>query len=332
MKVCVIVVRVHVPYVLSFCHHSNLVRAIVGCLAMAASSPVALGCLPTEVVLRGGRLQEPLVLTGLRVVNGKQFVTLCKASSVLNRFLCKSSVCKRPLAGTLVFEQLTKLRNEAYQRLLAQAASEPCEPQEEQADLAALLDLDASPGVLVASLPVDASAAKRIRLPKRLAAQLPKTLTVTMEASAGMRWEVTLLAECARKSPAMEASAANFSSLLEWVEADLHDDHIRRLQHGALVATEDRRSPRGPKHAREYFVKGTWVTKIREAEPAPYGDGRRFRTLKRRGSDEEVRPKNSRRRAGRPSGSRAVASVPDGVAGVGAIDGGGDDGADCLGV
>ena len=319
--VYVLVVRKQVPSWLDCCDHSHRVRALVAGVSMAASSPVALGCLPTELVIRGGRLQEPLVLTGLREANGKQFVTLSKASSVLNRFLRKSSVCKRPLAGTLVFEKLTKLRNDAYQQLLIQAASGPVEAPQEQDDLAALLDLDASPGVIVASSPCDAPASKRIRIPRRLAVQVPRTLTVTMQASAGQQWEVILLAECARKNPAMEASAANFTKLLEWVEADLHDDQVRRPQHGALVAATDRRSPRGPKHAREYFVNGTWVTKMPEAEPAPYG--RRFRTLKRRGSDQEVRSKNSRGRAG--------AAVRHGVAVTRAIDGDGDGVDDCLG-
>ena len=127
----------------------------------------------------------------------------------------------------------------------------------------------------------------------------------------------------------MEASAANFTALLEWVKADLNDDQVRRPQHGTLVAATDRRSPRGPKHAREYYVNGTWVTKMPEAEPAPYG--RRFRTLKRRGIDQEVRSKNCRGPAGQPSGNVAVASVPHGVAGAPVIGGGGDDVEDCLG-
>ena len=161
--------------------------------------------------------------------------------------------------------------------------------------------MDPNQPVIVASSPGDAPTAKR-RLPKHLAAQLPRTLTVTMQQHGVESWEATLLAERARKNPAMEASAENFASLLEWVEADFNDDLVRRPQHGALVAPSARRSPRGPKHAREYYVNGKWVTKIPEAEPAPYS--RRFRTLKRRVRDQEVDPRTG---MGEPPGGLRAA-------------------------
>jgi hypothetical protein len=282
---------------------------------MEGSGPVALGCLATELVLRGGRLQEPLLLTGLRVVNGKQFITLSKSNYVLNRFLSKSSSCKRPLAGTLVFEKLTKLRNDGYQQLLIQAASVPEDNQQEQADPTAILDLDSSPGIIVASSPGDEPASKR-RFPKRLAAQVHLTLPATMQQLGRESWELTMLSESARHNPAMEASAANFAALLAWVEADLSDEGVRRPKYGSLVAAADRRSPRGPKHAREYHVNGKWVTKIVEAGPAP----KRFRTLKRHGSDQEEHPKNKRGRGAR-RGARKTSDVAPLLCGFGEVDG-----------
>jgi hypothetical protein len=291
---------------------------------MAVGIPVELGCLDTELVLRGGRLPEPLLLTGLRVVNGKQFVTLSKSNSVLNRFLSNSSTCKRPLAGTLVFEKLTKLRNDGYRQLLTQAASGPGDGHEGQADLAALLDLDASPGVIVASSPGDEPADQR-RFRKRFVDQVPRTLTATMQQLGRVAWELTMLSEGGRKNPAMEASAANFVALLEWVNADLNDEAVRRPQYGSLVAAAERRSPRGPKHAREYFVNGKWVTKISQAVPAPNSTpSRRFRTLKRWGSDHEERPKNKRERATRQR-ARKTSGVAPLLCGFGEADGEGHD-------
>jgi hypothetical protein len=263
------------------------------------------------------------LLTGLRIVNGTQFVTLSKSNCILNRFLSNSSSCKRPLAGTLVFEKLTKIRNDAYRQLLAQTASGPVDDQQE-ADPAAILDLDSSPGVIVASSPGDEPATKR-RFPKRLAVQVPLTLTATMQQLGRESWELTMLSECARKNPAMEASAANFAALLEWVAADLNDEDVRRPKYGALVAAADRRSPRGPKDAREYYINGKWVTKIYETGPAP----RRFRTLKRCGSDDEARPKNVKGRAARAR-ARRTCDVGPHVRGFGEGDGP-DALSDCLG-
>ena len=125
-----------------------------------------------------------------------------------------------------------------------------------------------------------------------------------------------MLSESARHNPAMEASAANFAALLAWVEADLSDEGVRRPKYGSLVAAADRRSPRGPKHAREYHVNGKWVTKIVEAGPA----SRRFRTLKRHGSDQEEHPKNKRGRGAR-RGARKTSGVAPLLCGFGEVDG-----------
>ncbi len=72
-----------------------------------------------EQIIRGGKLEHPLLITGLRLaVDGTAFVALAKESGPLTRFLTGQSTAKKPLSKTLVFETLLQTRNVAVEQLL----------------------------------------------------------------------------------------------------------------------------------------------------------------------------------------------------------------------
>jgi hypothetical protein len=225
---------------------------------------------------------------------------LAKTSRELNRFLCQEPLCKRPLARTLVIEKLAILRNDAYQKALAETKV----PQDLDVvmdhDLTAGLNLDNNSEVMVAS---ESSPGKRRVSNRRFLAQMPATVRVLMEREDSDPWEPVLLAEPATKAPSMEASAENFSALFALVDADVSNGDVRRAAHGTTRDETSRRGPRGPKDARQYYIGGKWLTKIpktKVSDVKPYV--RSFRTLKRRSSDEASGRGRGRGRTCRSSG------------------------------
>lgn len=71
---------------------------------------VRFGLEETEVVLRGGFLQEPVVIGGCRLVDGRVFLPLLKGDIRLSNFLTDEQGHQRPLSRTMVFETIQKLR------------------------------------------------------------------------------------------------------------------------------------------------------------------------------------------------------------------------------
>ena len=248
----------------------------------ASCGPVSVGCLPTELVLRGGYLKEPVVVSDLLVFEGLQYVTLYKVAPVLNKFLAGLASCKRPLAKSLLFETLAAKRNELIEeKKRSVQAGGMAAIFGDTTDLAAGLGLDDG-----ASEPPSAKKARRRHVPvKRVIELLPETAVVTLERP-GQTWEVRMLLESRTKAPSVEATAENFAAMFEWVQAEFEGGSSRRRKHGASEPPV--REPRGQKGAREYLVRNKWVKKVAapEAAPArrPYSQG--FRTLKRRRSDE----------------------------------------------
>ena len=73
-------------------------------------SAAQLGLLETEVVLRGGFLQEPVIIGGCKVLDGRVFMPLLKGDIRLSNFLTDEPSGQRPLSRSLVFETIQKLR------------------------------------------------------------------------------------------------------------------------------------------------------------------------------------------------------------------------------
>ncbi len=81
-------------------------------------TPIRLGCLPDEIVLRGGLLPKPVIVSNIRVVAGAPYLYLIKSNSVLCQFLAGQTSCKRPLVKTSVFETLQLARNTRFKALI----------------------------------------------------------------------------------------------------------------------------------------------------------------------------------------------------------------------
>jgi len=218
--------------------------------------PIKLGRLPSEVVLRGGYLKQPVILTRLTTVEGKRFVYLWKGCPDLNRFLTGVPVCKRPLASCHVFEQIAEQRNETYRQKLADlkgAGGAVDDPK------ASRLDAD---GDAVESLGLDDTASKtspvdvrnaRMRVFKKVKGQVQRMEAVSIDHPGLDSWRPLVLMEPATKAPAMEATAGNFSALFALVDHELtHGNATKQERHRAVKA--DTRLPRGPPGDREYFV------------------------------------------------------------------------------
>ena len=260
--------------------------AMIVAAAHVVTFPVCVGVHATELVLRGGSLKGPAVLSGLRVVDEQQFVYLQQSNPVLCKFLTGQAACARPMAKTSVVEDLRKLRDRAYKEaldgLLAAGAPAPLV----NAPAASVDDLDLEAPEAEPAASVDAPAASRSSRWYRRAArlQVPRTTTVTCQRPGAAPWSVTLLMENGRGAPAMLATAENFDRLLEFVRGEVASDTFRRKAHPKANKAEGRRKPRTLEDgAREYFVRGRWVAKRKVLGD----DGiKRVRTLKRKPTEE----------------------------------------------
>jgi hypothetical protein len=296
-------------------------------MMVAPYVPSSLGCLPSEVVLRGGYLREPLVLPRLQLAGGRQFVMLLKSGRELSLFLTGKPSRVRPLQQCLVFERLATLRNEAYKAIvheLAKAAQDNMIQEGE--DLAASLDLDAPEG----GAGEEGRPKKRARRAdgKLLRAQMPAILEVEYVRHGQAPWRVAMLAQPGNKAPAMEVTAESMQTLFELVDREVLGGEVCRAQ------IKGEKSPRGPAKARTYWcgTRRRWITKHLLSEvPSPAFGRRKYRTLTRRGSDEATgslgdesasttasptarapaKPRRPRTRAARPRGKRVVESGSD---------------------
>ena len=262
-----------------------------------AYAPAVLGLQPSEQVLRGGHLREPIVLKRLKRVEGRSFLCLWKTCRELVNFLASPSRRqrgKRPLADTNVFEELQVLRQQARQRILDDAVIDCglAQPNQED-DFASKLGLDDDN--VSASTPKTKSAWRLERKERRV---LPKIVTVTLERTGFEPWIVNLLLERDNMAPAMECTAQNLGKLFEFVDHDLANGDHHRQRYGADVAS--RPAPRGPSDRRSYFIRNRWVTKIRlrgdDAREQTDTPRKRYRTLKRRSSRDEAPLRRPKRR------------------------------------
>ena len=130
----------------------------------------------TEIVLRGGQMKKPVLISGLTCRDGKKYIYLWKNSNDLSKGFAGLPACKRPLANTMVFEKLAQARNVKRSALLAELANDGEVSGDELAPAADLdLDVDIGP---------KASAAGRCDCPRRAAGELAAEGTVVEDAVA----------------------------------------------------------------------------------------------------------------------------------------------------
>ena len=174
----------------------------------------------SEMVVRGGRLSAPTLLTGLIFgSNNRRFLRLRKGHEGLCRFLTGQGSYQCPLAKTAAFETI-RLRREDAMRALGEAmfkgpAAEAAE-EEPEADPMSALGIDEPP-----SWPcrpqADSRRIKRMR--KSAAKQAMPSSSVTVCLGQGLQIEV--LAESGKCLPAIEATASSLWAVFRLIQQEL---------------------------------------------------------------------------------------------------------------
>ena len=208
-----------------------------------------MGLAASEMVVRGGRLSEPMVFANLLVdEEGRRFLKLRKAHEGLCRFLTGRGSWISPLAGSSVFETLRVRRNEVLAALVAEAF-EP-EAGDEEVDPMALLGVDEAVAFEAGSL------SRRARKLRWTAAQTTrKAVTVSLEPD----FEFQVLVDSSQSSPSVEVTASSLWKIFQLVNRDL-EVPPRTKKASKPVAS---RAPRGPQGKREYWddSRSRWVQK-----------------------------------------------------------------------
>ncbi len=181
-----------------------------------------------EQILRGGELQQPVLITGLRLsLDGTPCVALEKGSGPLTRFLTGKSAAKKPLSKTMVFETLLRIRNVAVEQLLKTVraggvgvvplADAPADDQLAALDLGD--DDDSGPK----ASPVK----KKGRTPSKavLLPQLPETSVVDYP---GSDWQVEVVCEKANRAVHVKFTVENMDALSALVAEDLSNGDVKR--------------------------------------------------------------------------------------------------------
>ena len=254
--------------------------------------PIVTGLHKTELVLRGGFLDTPAVLTGLRVVEGRQYVTLHKHNKTLVRFLTGKATFRRPLARTAIIEGLMAARALKQKTLIAdsEASVESAAPGDDDDD-----DLDLADGPKSSAVTPAKRTSWRKAFVNKTQLPLADVVEVLRPGSDPFRPRMLLSTVRGNEAVAIEATADN----LEVVLCAVRDDESSVAPSGTTGGGEPRKRP--PRKlddgSREYFIRGRWVNKRRERDEA---GAVKVRTLLRRPTDEP--PKAGRRRA-RQTGS-----------------------------
>ena len=226
-----------------------------------------------EMVVRGGCLSHPVVLTNLLQVEGKMFLPLHKTSKVLYSFLTESPMNAKVLAHTNVWEEMAKKRKEAR----INATKKDTEDDEED-DLVKALEVTTEEEAHKPALGNSLRTKHRQHVKAR--AYTVSYGQITLEREDVDPWQVHVLFDVKNTSAvAMEVSAHNLQQLHQFVAIDLaaHDRDKTVTQPRCAL-----KPPRGEPGKPSYWCesKQRWVTKVFD-KTAPSG----YRTVLRSASD-----------------------------------------------
>ena len=190
--------------------------------------PILTGLQPTETVLRGGHLKQPIVLSRLRTVGDKQFIYLWRSNRDLTNFLTDIAFFRRPLKHSNVLQRLADLRNTKMVELMGKLhdmadAADAGKSHVEASAVTDSLDMDDEPGDEKPEEEIKANGQRKhvSRRDRNLRKQLPKVHEVSYDRPGDDPWTPMLLMEAATVSPAMEVIDENFTALFELVDRDL---------------------------------------------------------------------------------------------------------------
>ena len=248
---------------------------------------VANGLQADEIVLRGGRLTSPTLLTGLEVVEGRQYVRLGRRSPALCLFLTAKSQCVGPLAGNAVLDQIAALRQDFVQKFGKEDINDVEDDKVED------LGLDASDESLV---PTGGRSRRNLRVVNKT---LPSHFEARLARPGKCDWTFRMLCERGNKAPCIEATTVNFEALFQLVS----DSHAKTgVEEDSPAKQRSRRSPRGDPGAREYWLDSNQRLVKIEYEDVQHAGAKRRRTVTRRSSNPALLPLVASSRSPSPQG------------------------------
>ena len=162
------------------------------CFALAfVGSTIACGVLPSELVIRGGGLEKPIVLTELQEENGKRFYHLVKDNDNVALLLTGACKSRRLLANSLTIENLGRLRDDKFTQLAAelggQAGSQPAASEDDGLGLAPASTSTPSP--------------RKARVKPQIQSQMPTAAAVEVELPDGTMWRPVVLLTDRKTNP-----------------------------------------------------------------------------------------------------------------------------------
>ncbi len=234
-----------------------------------------LGQLPTELVLRGGMLDKPIVVTDIVMIQGRQFMRLRKGDAKLSQFLTGVALSQRQMSNSTVIERLTTLRDDKYTILLQELGhAGGTDTVEESADD---LGLNGSTG----GSPTTRPNKSKVR------SLMPAITTLAVVLPDGSEWQPSVMMDPRHIAPAMEATSENLDALFVLVRQDMDDGNVRRPQFGCEREPGVAKAPRLLSDgSREYWSGHRWVRKLPVPKGVIAGQTRKFTCLVRRSSDE----------------------------------------------
>ena len=229
------------------------------------------------MVLRGGYLSGPTSLSGLVEVDGRRYVRLARRSQILCFFLLGKSHSLSPLAGNAVLDKIMALRHDFVKRFSSGIAEDGPSDETVSEDPAAQLGLDADDDEEEGLVPFCGRSRRRVRIVRKT---LPSSFEAQLPRPDLPDWCFRMLPERGNKAPAIEATDYNFRTLFELVSTSPAPEGP-----GAAAKRQpSRRSPRGDRGSREYWIDGKrrWV-KVQMEDDVNTG-AKKKRTLVRKSS------------------------------------------------
>jgi hypothetical protein len=270
--------------------------------------PIACGILPSEIVLRGGGLDKPVVLTELKEESGKRFFHLVKANEIVSMFLTGSCKSRCLLANSLTIEHVGSLRDDKFAELAAELGGDA------SVELAASVDdgLDLVPAVIGTPSP------RKARVRPQILIQMPSFAAVEVLMPDDTMWRPVVLLADRKSNPFIEATEQNFQNLYILVQHDLAGGQQKRLGHGLGRGVDEKKEPRALDNgSTEYWVENRqrWCQKkaldqdaLKDEQP---NKRMKYKSLYRVPSDEAAMYGRGRARGrGRGRGRKAVANEP----------------------
>jgi hypothetical protein len=239
----------------------------------AAAVFAAIGCelASDEMVLRGGYLAQPVVLTRLTQVCGRKFVPLWKVSPELAVFLTGQKPSAAKLKDVNCFDEMRRVVRNVCEATIKEIKNTGEVLAAE--DLTAKLGLDTEHQA--SGRAANSRHCRARRVTKNQWKMLPEFAVVPMQiAGCEPGWAPFCLLTPEAKAVAMEATLQNFEALFKFVQVRLNECELSKKERAPAVDQPTSRNAAGkepydsPK-GRVYHVKSKgWVRCVKKT-PSP---------------------------------------------------------------